>query len=195
MKHLKQEYDNLAKTLSDRCPTNQKENTFQPIGSILISMITKEETNLCLGTSTSFGIITSSTCCQADEMYLLRLENFKETPTEVKSLWIEENICFINTTETFKFEFPILNDQPHKQEHCAIMMLDQTQGNFTEIELEIKINKCSEQRCLFDIDKNSFSNGTILNGTSIVCDQSSYFAIVTKSKSTQYTFKHYKKPV
>ena len=98
------------------------ENALKPTGHIGISVIRKvdnaRETDICVGTSTKSGYITSKSCCQVDEMFLFDLETSEEIKIEENSIWIEDHICFINTTETLEFDFPALND-------------DQTQEGFT----------------------------------------------------------------
>ena len=98
------------------------QNTLQPAGHIGISVIRKventRETDVCVGTSTNFGYFTSKSCCQVDEMFLFDLESSEEIEIKENSIWIEDHICFINTTETLELDFPALND-------------DQTQASFT----------------------------------------------------------------
>ena len=98
------------------------QNSLQPAGHIGISVIRKvenaRETDVCIGTSTNFGYITSKSCCQVDEMFLFDLESSEEIEIKENSIWIEDHICFINTTETLELDFPALND-------------DQTQASFT----------------------------------------------------------------
>ena len=90
------------------------QNTLQSAGHIGISVIRKvenaRETDVCVGTSTNFGYITSKSCCQVDEMFLFDLESSEEIEIEENSIWIEDHICFINTTETLEFDFPALDD-------------------------------------------------------------------------------------
>ena len=90
------------------------QNSLQPTGYIGISVVRRaenaRETDVCFGTSTNFGYITSKSCCQADEMFLFDLESSEEIKIEQNSIWIEDHICFINTTETLKFDLPALND-------------------------------------------------------------------------------------
>ena len=86
---------------------NLNQNSLQPAGHIGISVIRKvenaRETHVCIGTSTNFGYITSKSCCQVEEMFLFDLENSEEIEIEENSIWIEDHICFINTTETINF--------------------------------------------------------------------------------------------
>ena len=105
----------LKQAESKECSANH--NALKPRGHIGISVLRQienaRETDLCIGTSTSSGYITSKSCCEVDEMVLFDVEN-SETPDEIKiaenSIWIEDHICFINTTENLKFDFPSSND-------------------------------------------------------------------------------------
>ena len=98
--------------LTQECVSAQ--NSLQPAGQIGISVIRKvenaRETDVCIGTSTNFGYITSKSCCQVDEMFMFDLESSEEIKIEENSVWIEEHICFINTTELLRFDFPPLDD-------------------------------------------------------------------------------------
>ena len=51
-------------------------------------------------------------------MFLFDLESSEEIEIKENSIWIENHICFINTTEMLEFDFLALND-------------DQTQAGFT----------------------------------------------------------------
>ena len=86
------------------------ENALKPTGHIGISVIRKvdnaRETDICVGTSTKSGYITSKSCCEVDEMFLFDLESSEEIKIEENSIWIENHICFINTTATLEFDFP-----------------------------------------------------------------------------------------
>ena len=44
-----------------------------------------------------FGTLTQS-CCKSDEIAIYDMDENK-IPLEIKSFWLEENLCFINTTE------------------------------------------------------------------------------------------------
>ena len=89
---------------------NLNQNSLQPAGHIGISVIRKvenaRETDVCIGTSTNFGYITSKSCCEVEEMFLFDLENSEEIKIEENSIWIEDHICFINTTAMLEFDFP-----------------------------------------------------------------------------------------
>ena len=86
------------------------ENALKPTGQIGISVIRKvenaRETDICVGASTKSGYITSKSCCEVDEMFLFDLENSEEIKIEENSIWIEDHICFINTTAMLEFDFP-----------------------------------------------------------------------------------------
>ena len=96
--------------------------------------------------------------------------------------WVEDNICFINTTDTFEIDVAITHDDI--QQSCSIITYDNTEEKFDEQIFELRINKCFENSCFFNIDSKLLTNHIILNGTSISCDESRYIGIVTRSKSS-----------
>ena len=137
------------------------------------------ETDTCIGTETNSGYITSSPCCQADQMFLFEFENSTEISVNLdNSVWIEEHICFINTTESFKFHFSASDDA--ETQSCRFLAYDYSQGEFNEHQIEIETKGCVESTCSWKID--SLENAMILDGTSIICDGSPNFGIITKSK-------------
>ena len=136
------------------------------------------ETDSCVGTTTSSGYVTSSSCCQADQMFLFEFENSTEITIEENSVWIEEHICFINTTETFKFHFPTLDSA--ETQLCTFFAYDESQGKFNEHQLQIETKNCVDSTCSWKIE--SLESAKILDGTSIICEGSPHFGIVTKSK-------------
>ena len=142
------------------------------------------EHDVCLGSQTIFGVITAKSCCQADELFFYDLTNFKEVSMDDKMFWVEENICFINTTDAFEIDVAITNEVI--QQSCTIMAYDKTEQKFDEQIFELRINKCFENNCLFKIDSELLKNHIILNGTSIRCDESTYSGIVTKSKFSTF---------
>ena len=154
----------------------------KPTGQIGISVIRHiegaRESDSCVGTITSTGYITSNSCCQADQIFLFEFENSTEITFDEKSIWIEEHICFINTTETFKFYFPDLDGAETR--NCTFLAYDYSQGEFNEHQTEIETKGCVDSTCSWKID--SLENGMVLDGTSIVCNGSPNFGIVTKSK-------------
>ena len=171
------------KTDLQECSSN-RHDTLQPAGHVGISVIRRvenaRETDSCVGTKTSSGYITSSSCCQADEMFLFEFENSTEIITDLEnSIWIEEHICFINSTSTFKFHFSSLDGA--ETQSCKFLAFDNSQGEFNEHQIEIETKDCVGSTCNLKID--SLENGIILDGTSIVCNGSPNFGIVTKSKS------------
>ena len=76
--------------------------------------------------------------------------------------------------------FPTFNNE--EPETCSILAFDESEGQFTEHHLDIDIGKCFDSPCSLKIDSNLFQNGTILNGTSVVCDEANQIGIITKSK-------------
>ena len=178
------EEKNLLKTDLQECSSN-RHDSLQPAGHIGISVIRRvenaRETDFCVGTETNSGYITSSSCCQADQMFLFEFENSTEIEINLEnSIWIEEHICFINTTATFKFHFPALNDA--ETQSCKFLAYDDSKGEFNEHQIEIESKGCINSTCTWKID--SLENAMILDGTSIVCDMAPNFGIVTKSTYT-----------
>ena len=176
------EEQNSLKTDLQECSSSHH-NSLQSTGHIGISVIRHvedaRETDLCVGTMTSSGYITSSSCCQADQMFFFEFENSTEIAVNLEnSIWIEEQICFINTTETFKFHFPALDGAETLS--CTFLAYDYSQGVFNEHQIEIETKSCVDYTCSWKI--NSFENEIILDGTSIVCNGSPNFGILTKSK-------------
>ena len=176
------EETNSLKTDLQECSSSQH-NLLQSNGHIGISVIRQvenaRETDSCIGTETNSGYITSKSCCQADQMFLFEFENSTEIAVNLEgSIWIEEHICFINTTETFNFHFPALDGA--ETQSCTILAYDYSRGDFHDHQFEIETKGCVNSTCSWKID--SLENGMVLDGTSIVCNGSPNFGIVTKSK-------------
>ena len=159
-------------------------NFLEPNETIIISLIRNiddsREIDTCSGMSTRFGYLTSNSCCQADELILHDLNNFKDIPIDGNSLWVEDSICLINKTETIDFNFTMNDNAIYRQ--CSLSMYDNDQERFNEHQLEFQILGCFDSPCELKIDSNLYQNQTILNGTLIICDHSFYSAIVIKSK-------------
>ena len=119
-------------------------------------------------------------------MFLFDLESSEEIKIEENSIWIEDHICFINTTETLKFDFPSLNDSGTKQ--CSVLSFDRTEGEFNTHHLQVETQECSESSCTFKIDSNLPKNEVILDGSSVVCDRQPYFGIITKNVQQEIEF-------
>ena len=175
-------YDLLKSDLHE-CSLN-RHDYLQSVGHIGISVIrhvkNARETDSCLGTITSSGYITSSSCCQADQIFLFEIENSTEITNNLEnSIWIEDHICFINTTDIFKFHFPISDDA--ETQSCTFLAFDDSQGEFQEHQIEIETQDCVDSTCTWHNDP--LDNAMILEGTSIVCNGSPKFGIITKSKS------------
>ena len=173
---------NLLKTDLQKCSSN-RHDSLQPAGHVGISVIRRidnaRETDTCIGTETNLGYITSSSCCQADQIFLFEFENSTEIEINLEnSILIEEHICFINTTETVKFHFPSLDGA--ETQSCTFLAYDDSQGEFNKHQIEIETKGCIDSTCSWKID--SLGNAIILDGTSIICDGSPNFGIVTKSK-------------
>ena len=176
-----EKYDLLKNDLQE-CSSN-RHDSLQATGHVGISVIRRidnaRETDTCIGTETNLGYITSSSCCQADQMFLFEFKNSTEIEINLEnSILIEEHICFINTTETVKFHFPALDGA--ETQSCTFLAYDDSQGEFTEHQIEIETKDCVESTCSWKID--SIENAIILEGTSMICNGSPNFGIVTKSK-------------
>ena len=158
-------------------------NTLLPDGNIIISVIREvenaREIDYCAGASTSFGFITASSCCKAQEMILFDLEKSDEIKIEENSIWLEEHICFINTTQTFEFAFS--SEDINEPNVCSIVTFDDDEGQFDEKTTQIQIQECFDTPCILTMDLYQFQNITILAGSYIVCQESHYFGIITKS--------------
>ena len=178
IKDLQEEVQN-----AQNCSFNQFENTsIEPTGSILISLIRQiedaQEVDICVGTSTDLGYFTAKSCCQGDRIYLFDQKTYDELTIPENSMWIDENICYINTTDISKLS--VENLEFEGKQTCSVDVFDD--GEFNEHHFDLEIKQCLDSPCLFTIDDNFIGNGTILNGTSISCRQSSQFGTITKSK-------------
>ena len=176
------ETNDLLKNDLQECSSN-RHDSLKPAGHVGISVIRQvenaRETDTCIGTETNSGYITSRSCCQADQMFLFEFENSTEIAINLEnSIWIEENICFINTTESFKFHFPALDGA--ETQKCTFRAYDDSLGEFNQHQIEIETKGCVDSTCSWKID--SLENAIILDGTSIVCNGSPNLGIITKSK-------------
>ena len=185
--YYKNESDRLTqrtKIESIQCPLNL--SNLQLNENIQISLIRQiddaREHDVCLGSQTIFGILTAKSCCQAEELFLYDLTNSKEVSIDAKIFWVEDNICFINTTDKFEIDVAIDVADEVIQQSCSVMAYDKTEQKFDAQIFEVTINKCFENNCIFKIDSELLKNHIILNGTSIRCDESTYLGIVTNSK-------------
>ena len=161
---------------------NQFENnSLEPTGSIFISLIRQiedaQEVDICTGLSTGVGYFTAKHCCQADQKYLFDSKMHDELTFNENSIWIEDNICFINTTEISKITVPSLKVEG--KQTCSVDVFDE--GELKEQHFDLEIKHCLNSTCSLTIDDNLVANGTILNGTSVLCRQSNQFGIITKS--------------
>ena len=174
---------NLLKTDLQKCSSN-RHDSLQPAGHVGISVIRRidnaRETDTCIGTETNLGYITSSSCCQADQIFLFEFENSTEIEINLEnSILIEKHICFINTTETVKFHFPSLDGA--ETQSCTFLAYDDSQGEFNKHQIEIETKGCIDSTCSWKVDL--LENAIILDGTFIICDGSPNFGIITRSKS------------
>ena len=167
--------------------SNQLKEVF-PTGNIVISSMTSidntREMNFCNGLSTNFGYFTSSFCCQADEMFLFDVESSTEILTDPFSMSLDEHICFVNVSKIDEIHFPspIYDDR----QNCSILIFDEAQEQFIKQPFELDLSQCLNYPCHLKDIFTSFQNILILNGTSVVCDQSGYFAIVTDNELKFY---------
>ena len=177
-----EKYDSLKNDLQE-CSSN-RHDSLQPAGHVGISVIRQvenaRETDTCIGTETNSGYITSKACCQADQMFLFEFENSTEIEINLEnSVWIEEHICFIKTNPNVKFHFPALDNA--ETQSCRFLAYDDSHGEFNEHQVEIETKGCVDSTCTWKVD--SLENAMILDGTSIICEGSPDFGIVTKSKN------------
>ena len=177
-----EKYDSLKNDLQE-CSSN-RHDSLQPAGHVGISVIRQvenaRETDTCIGTETNSGYITSKACCQADQMFLFEFENSTEIEINLEnSVWIEEHICFIKTNANVKFHFPALDNA--ETQSCRFLAYDDSHGEFNEHQVEIETKGCVDSTCTWKVD--SLENAMILDGTSIICEGSPDFGIVTKSKN------------
>ena len=128
--------------------------------------------------STDSGFFTAKLCCQADQKYLFDSKTYEELKFDESSMWIDENICFINTTEISKTNVP--RYKVEGKQTCSVDVFGVEE--FNEHHFDLEIEQCFDSPCILEIDENNFQNGTILNGTSVSCRQSNQFGIITKSK-------------
>ena len=169
----------------NECSSDQSRyGSLQPTGNVVISFIRQvenaREIDACIGMSTKLGYVTSYQCCKADQVMLFDLETYKEISIGRNSIWIDEHVCFINTTEIEEMNFPTFNNE--EPQACSTLAFDESEGQFTKHQLEIDIEKCFDSPCRLKIDPNLLQNGTVLNGTSVVCDEANQIGIITKSK-------------
>ena len=190
------ENDSVENDLTENKPeqNDQTENTNESIENILSPKISKsdimitsfrhtangQEIDVCSAIQTNIGYFTSKSCCQADEIGLFDIETDVDIEVEKNSMWLEEHICFISTSENKNFDFPAITSDNKKL--CSINAFDELSGKFKELQLELELQNCFGVPCVTDIDLSE--NETILNGSSVVCQKSSYFGVITKSKSS-----------
>ena len=134
------------------------------------------ETNFCFGQSTEFGILTSTTCCHADELTLIDFESKNKIDNVNNSIWLDEeqNLCFINTMSSFNFVFQSLD----RTEGCKTQIYNHTSSNFENNFIDDYLN-CENQNCYLNtrLDEEI----TVLKGSSVICD-GIIFGVVLSSK-------------
>ena len=187
--HLKYRKEMLIKQidlLKKRCLANSSQiKVIEPIENILISSIhhfnNARQINHCLGFLISSGYITSKICCQANQIFLTSLRTNSAIGIETKEYLVNENICLFNTTPSY--DPGLSNEYVVGKQNCSISMFDIEKLQFNEYNVQIQINDCYSNPCRIQIDSKKIQNKLILNGTSILCNQSSFFGIVLQSKS------------
>ena len=138
------------------------------------------EIDFCLGLSTQFGYFTSSVCCEVDEIFFYDIESSDEIVFDPYSISVEEHICFINTTHHESIDFQDSNN--NDQQNCSIVIYDESKEEFEEHFEIFQLHNCFDFPCPVDLNPTIFQNKSILNGTSIICSESGYAGIITKSK-------------
>ena len=182
---LESDLEKCQREAANECSSDQSGyGSLQPTGNVVISLIRQvenaREIDACIGMSTDLGYVTSNQCCHADQLTLFDLETFEEIPIGSNSIWIEEHACLINTTEIQAMNFPTFDIEDAQS--CSTLSFDESEGQFTENQLDIEIGKCFDAPCFLKVDSDLFRNGTILNGTSVVCDEANQIGIITKSE-------------
>lgn len=184
LSNLTDEYQTLKKTYDIY---RTYENLLIPDAFIIVLHISKTESgrqaDFCVGSSTNYGFITESSCCLADEISILTLEE-NNISIENSSIWIGNDLCFINTTEKNQFDFPVYD--LNKTLECNILAFDENEYEFRQLELEIGHNDCFDGSCLSHVNSTKFQNMTFLNGISIMCPQSMDFGIIKKCKFPRF---------
>ena len=170
--------------LNIESPSNESHTEYlKPNGTIIISLVRQvnniQETDVCLGTSTMIGFITASSCCDADEMFLYNFDSGTNISVEENSIWTEKSVCFINSTKSFNFK---INEANINENHCSIMAYNSEIATFDELQLNLDVNECTKDSCIMIYDKKLLENRLILNGTAIVCDQSTLVGLIIKRK-------------
>ena len=109
-------------------------------------------------------------------MSLFDIENSVEIEIRENSIWIENNICFINSTQSFEFDF----SDTIRETDCTMLIFYHGEGKFSEKPIEIET--CLKSPCYIDtlFATDFFQNATILDGTSIICQQTVIVGIITK---------------
>ena len=180
---LKSDLENCQLQAASKCSSDQlRTGSLQSTGNVVISLIRQvenaREIDACLGMTSEFGYFTFHQCCQADQVTLFDLETYEEIPIRTNSLWIEEHVCFINTTEIGMMNFSSFDND--EVQTCTTMTYEESEGEFTQYQLDIQIGSCFDSPCSLNIVP--IQNGRIFNGTSVVCEPSGQIGIITKSK-------------
>ena len=132
------------------------------------------EIDFCLGSLFKNGIITTRSCCEAEQFFLSDNENSSGLDIDIQSVFIENKICFINITNEFNPGHPVFD----KISSCSILVSDHNLDDYVEIMIDIENRSCSNRTCYLNHDLSKHE--TILNGTPITCQNSSIYGIIVK---------------
>ena len=112
-----------------------------------------------------------------------------EISIENSSIWIGNDLCFINLTEKSPLDFAV--SDWNKTLNCNILAFDENEYEFRELELEINQNDCFEDSCVSYVDPKKFQNMTFLDGISIICPLSMDFGIMKNCEFTGCSLSHF----
>ena len=182
--NLTDEYDTLKKSYDTY---RAYDNLLIPDAFIIVLHINKTESDrqadFCVGSSTNYGFITEKKCCLADEISIFTLEE-NDISIENGSIWIGDDLCFINSTEKNPLDFTV--SAWEKTLNCKILAFDENEYEFRELEFEIDQNDCFENSCISHVNSQKYQNMTFLDGISIMCPHSMDFGIIKKCEFPRF---------
>ena len=103
------------------------------------------------------------------------LEKSTDVVVETDSILVNDNICFINTTQTIDFNFFEWDSLNSIQ--CSIKIFQNQNGDIRDHDLFVDTEQCSDKSCLVNYDRDTFINETILIGSPVTCDNSIFGVI------------------
>ena len=130
------------------------------------------EIDFCLGSFFGNGMITSRFCCETEEFFIQDLESSNQIDFDLHSVFIADQICFINITNDFNQELEAID----VISNCSILIFDHYLDDFVEKNIDVENITCSSRTCYMNFYCQK--NQTILNGTSIICENSRIYGIV-----------------